>query len=68
MSNRKQDLTNYTDQGLSLVVFNDEGLYRMRRNTQFLEFLNDCFVFTEEQLEVLEQDLKDDLNEETENE
>lgn len=59
----KQDITGYSDQELSLLVFNDVYLYNMRHNSEFLSFINDHFVFTEEQLEVLEQDLKDDLNE-----
>lgn len=58
----KQDLTQYSDNELSLVVMNDEGLYRMRRNSQFIGLLKDLFLFTEEQLEVLEQDLKDEEN------
>lgn len=61
---KKQDLTQYSDQELSLLVFNDEGLYRMRHNSQFIGMLNDLFIFTDEQLEVLEQDLDDDLKEE----
>lgn len=67
---KKQDLREYSDQELSLWVFNDEGLYRMRR-----KILLDCelnrpsilaeyFEYTEEQLEVLEQDLREDLESE----
>lgn len=63
----KKDLKEYSDQELSLIVMNDEGLYQMRRS-----ILQDCkagrpsilaelFEYTDEQLEVLEQDLKDDL-------
>ncbi len=61
----KQDIRHHSENELSLLVFNDEGLYRMRRNSQFIGFLNDHFIFTDEQLEILEQDL---LDEEAENE
>lgn len=59
----KEDLTQYSDQELSLRVFNDEGLYRMRRNSQFIGFLNDIFIFSDDQLEELENDLRADLEE-----
>jgi hypothetical protein len=61
---KKEDLTIYNDEELSLRVFNDEGLYRMRKNSQLIGLLNDLFIFTEDQLEILEQDLKDDLESE----
>jgi hypothetical protein len=56
----KQDLTEYSDSELSLLVFNDEGLYRMRKNSQFLGLLNDLFIFTDEQLAELEKDLDEE--------
>jgi len=59
----KHDITMHSDEELSLLVFNDEGLYRMRTDSQFLGYLNDIFIFTEEQLEVLEQDLAEDRKE-----
>jgi hypothetical protein len=65
----KTDIREYSDQELSLIVMNDEGLYKMRR-----QILRDCeanrpsiladyFEYTEEQLEVLEQDIREDLGE-----
>ena len=65
----KQDLKEYSDNELSLIVFNDESCYLMRR--QILRhyeqnkpsILNDWFEFTDDQLETLIQDIKDDLNE-----
>lgn len=61
---KKQDLTVYSDDELSLLVFNDEGLYRMRRNKKALiEHLSDIFIFTSDQLNVLETDLNEDLKE-----
>lgn len=59
----KTDLTQYSENELSLYVFNDEGLYRMRRNPHFIGYLRDIYNFTEEQLKVLEQDLEDDAKE-----
>lgn len=60
----KQDLREHSDNELSLVVFNDEGLYRARHRSWFIDHLKDLFLFTDTQLEVLEQDLEDDLREE----
>jgi hypothetical protein len=53
----KIDIAQRSDSELSLIVFNDEGLYRMRKNSQFIGLLMDIFIFTDEQLEELEQDL-----------
>jgi hypothetical protein len=64
MTNEKQDLRQHSDSELSLIVFNDEGLYNMRRNkTALLETLNDLFLYNSDQLAELEQDLEDDANE-----
>lgn len=64
MTNEKQDLREYSDSELSLIVFNDEGLYRMRRNkTALLETLNELFLYNSDQLAELEQDLEDDSKE-----
>lgn len=60
----KQDITEYSENELSLLVFNDEYLYRMRRNRRLLiASINDMFEYTEKQLEVLNQDLDDEENE-----
>jgi hypothetical protein len=67
----KTDLREYSSAELSLLVFNDEGLYKMRRS-----ILRDCeankpsilaelFEYTEGQLEELVIDLKADLEEES---
>lgn len=56
----KTDLTEYSDNELSLHVFNDEGLYRMRRRRDFMDTLREFFIFTDEQEEVLKQDLQDE--------
>lgn len=60
----KQDLTQYSENELSLLVFNDEGLYLMRRKSYFFETLEEFFIYTPEQLDVLKEDLKADLEEE----
>ena len=60
----KQDITEYSDDELSLIVFNDECLYKMRRNRKSLiESLEDFFIFTSDQLEVLNNDLDSDEEE-----
>ena len=56
----KQDLTQYSDQELSLHVFNTEFLYHQRNTPNFEDILREYFIFSDEQLEVLEQDLKDE--------
>lgn len=61
----KQDLREYSDNELSLLVFNDETLYKLRR--QFLigtGLLDDMFLYTNEQLETLIEDVKQDLDDE----
>lgn len=62
-----QDLTQYSDQELSLRVFNDEYFYNERdyqcKNDYVLALVNEEFVFTDDQLSVLIQDLNDDRNE-----
>lgn len=62
---KKQDLREYSDNELSLWVFNDESLYRMRRSLlKDQSILNECFEYTSEQLDVLIQDINDDLESE----
>lgn len=57
----KEDITGYSDQELSLLVFNDEYWYKQRRNVKLLMYgLSECFVFTQEQADVLKQDLQDE--------
>lgn len=61
---KKQDLTEYSSAELSMWVFNDESLYRLRkRKAALIETLNDFFVFTEEQLEELLTDLENEEEE-----
>lgn len=61
----KQDLTKYSENELSLHLFNDEYLYKARKQShEYLrELLEEIFIFTEEQFDVLIQDIEDDLNE-----
>lgn len=59
----REDLTDYSDSELSLRVFNDEGLYRMRHRKGFDEVLDQIFVYTPEQWQELITDLEEDLNE-----
>lgn len=58
-----QDLTQYSDNELSLQVFNDEYLYNFRHVDYLEEILEELFLFTDEQLHVLKGDLADDLEE-----
>ena len=56
----REDLTGYSDDELSLRVFNDEGLYRERHKYGFTDWLSDMFKYTSVQFTVLEQDLAED--------
>tara|TARA_R110000850_G_scaffold276171_1_gene417606 strand:+ start:679 stop:864 length:186 start_codon:yes stop_codon:yes gene_type:complete len=56
-----RDLTNYSDQELSLNVFNDEYFYVERPDRKFLlALINEEFYYTNEQMVVLMSDLADD--------
>jgi len=57
----KIDLTQYTDNELSLVVYNDSGLYSMRHDSDLISELEEVFTFTPCQLLVLLDDLKGEL-------
>ena len=58
------DLTQYSDSELSLVVFNNEFLYDSRKNLESLrEILDEAYIYTSEQWDELVQDIEDDLNE-----
>lgn len=62
--NNKEDLTRFSDSELSMRVFNDEVLYRARRNKNYLmDILNHTFIYTSEQLEELKVDLEEDAKE-----
>lgn len=59
-----RDLTSYSDDELSLHVFNEEYFYIERHNQDYLIALcREEFHFTERQLEVLINDLSEDLQE-----
>lgn len=55
------NLLNYSDQELSLRVFNDEGLYPIRHRSILWEVLEEMFIYTDAQREELERDLVDEL-------
>jgi hypothetical protein len=55
------DIRNYGDKELSLLVFNDEYFYTERKDTDFLQALiNEEFLYTEKQMSVLANDLVED--------
>ena len=58
-----QDITMYSDGELSMIVFNDEFLYKARNYSYFLDSIKDMFIYTDPQLDVLIQDINDDLEE-----
>ena len=60
-----RDLTQYSDQELSLHVFNDEYFYIERANRPYLmALINEEFIYTDEQMRELINDLNDDETEE----
>lgn len=61
---QKQDITNCTENELSMIVFNVEGFYRMRHDEKrLIGALSSHYTFTDEQLDVLKQDLIEDREE-----
>jgi len=58
-----EHLEAYSDDELSLRVFNDEQLYVERHMHGFIDTLAGLFTFTDEQRDVLVADLADDLTE-----
>ncbi len=68
------DITNYSDQELSLMFLNDEFLYKefmravIREDFAMLdEVAREFFVFTEDQLEDLKETFKQEVIESNEN-
>lgn len=59
----KKDITKYSQNELSMVVFNEEYLYNMRGTSYLEEFLNDNYVYTPEQWAVLQWNLEEDREE-----
>lgn len=66
----KQDLTMYGDGELSLLVLNDEPLYRvfmtsvrMERFSFILDHVSDLFTFTQEQEDDLRETWEEEVNE-----
>lgn len=66
-ADHRSDLTVYGDQELSLVVFNDECLYKeMRRNRNLRhlrEYLEEMFIFNDDQWAELVEDIDADREE-----
>lgn len=59
----KQDLTQYSDSELSLLVFNEEWLYNDRHKPWFIDSLEEFFIYSAKQLGELKQDIQADLEE-----
>ena len=55
------DLTEYSDNELSLTVYNHEGLYLMRHDYGLLDELKEWYLFTDAQRNVLFEDLEGEL-------
>lgn len=71
----KQDLTIYGEQELSLLVMNDEPLYKvfirsveLERFNFILDHVSDIFTFTQEQEDDLRDTWEDELTEKNEDE
>lgn len=61
--NKPEDITKRSTGELSLLVFNDQGLYRLRHTVNFIELLMEYYLFTPAQLKVLRHDLAEDKKE-----
>jgi hypothetical protein len=58
------DLTTYTENELSLLVFNTESLYLLRGDwATLVQALDEQFTYTPAQLQVLEDDVDEDAEE-----
>ena len=55
------DLREYNSGELSAWVMNDEGLYRMRHRPSLKDALDECFLYTDEQWDELQEDLEAEL-------
>ena len=53
-----EDLRAYSENELSLQVFNDEGLYNIRHTPALAEVIDTLFIYTDKQLSVLQADLQ----------
>jgi len=64
MTNTKTDLTNFSENELSMLVFNDEDLYKWRNSDSFLTgIIPSVYIYTDEQFEMLENDLAEEAEE-----
>ena len=59
---KRIDLTNYSENELSLITYNTEDIYNMRFQAKFIDVLKIFYRFTENQLKVLIIDLENELN------
>ena len=59
----KQNITQYSRNELSLIVYNNEIYYFNRFNDNFVQDLKQDFIFTREQKEILIRDIKEEREE-----
>lgn len=59
----RQDITQQSDRELSLIVMNDEVLYKARHKSFFKDLIDQIFIYTPAQLAELQADLKEDADE-----
>ena len=59
-----KDLRQYSSRELSLWVYNDEFLYSQRFRSSFIDLVSDIFLYTDEQLEELINDIAEEQIEE----
>lgn len=53
----KKNLTQYSDDELSLIVFNDEYLYSIRNSSHLISTLDELYIYTPQQRSMLYDDL-----------
>ena len=54
------NLTVYGDDELSLLVFNDEELYKIRHDNDLIDILDQIYTYNADQLKVLQESLVED--------
>ncbi len=62
------NITDYNDDELSMLVFNDESLYNARHSSEIFQVLDTLYEYSDAQMRVLLVDLADDQNEMDESE
>ena len=59
----RQNITQYTDRELALIVYNHPFWYHSRFSSELIQMINDAFIYRPCQLDHLKQTLKEEQDE-----